>query len=55
MGLIDDARRGVITAEMREVAAAEGVSEDFVRRGIANGHIVIPISPYRTGQILWNW
>jgi phosphomethylpyrimidine synthase len=48
MGLIDDARRGVITAEMREVAAAEGVSEDFVRRGIANGHIVIPISPYRT-------
>jgi phosphomethylpyrimidine synthase len=52
MGLIEDARRGVVTEEMRIVAAAEGVTEDFVRRGVAEGHIVIPVSPYRKGKDL---
>jgi len=47
MSLIDDARAGRITEEMRLVANQEGVTEDFVRRGIAGGHIVIPVSPYR--------
>ncbi|WP_243669410.1 phosphomethylpyrimidine synthase ThiC [Methanoculleus chikugoensis] len=52
MGLIEDARRGVVTEEMRIVAAAEGgVTEDFVRRGVADGHIVIPVSPYRKVKI----
>ena len=36
---------------MRAVAAAEGVTEDFVRRGVAEGHIVIPVSPYRKVKI----
>jgi phosphomethylpyrimidine synthase len=47
MSLIEDARAGRITEEMKEVARAEGVTEDFIRRGIAEGHIVIPVSPYR--------
>ena len=51
MGLIEDARRGVVTEEMRIVAAAEGVSEEFVRHGVAEGHIVIPVSPYRKVKI----
>ncbi|ABN57487.1 MULTISPECIES: phosphomethylpyrimidine synthase ThiC [Methanoculleus] len=51
MSLIEDARRGVVTEEMRIVAAAEGVTEDFVRRGVAEGHIVIPVSPYRRVKI----
>ncbi|WP_292366807.1 MULTISPECIES: phosphomethylpyrimidine synthase ThiC [unclassified Methanoculleus] len=51
MSLIEDARRGVVTEEMRIVAAAEGVTEDFVRRGVAEGHIVIPVSPYRKVKI----
>ena len=51
MGLIEDAQRGVVTEEMRTVAAAEGVTEDFVRRGVAEGHIVIPVSPYRKVKI----
>ena len=51
MGLIEDARRGVITEEMRTVARAEGVTEDFVRRGVAEGQIVIPVSPYRKVKI----
>ena len=51
MSLIKDARNGTITAEMREVARQEGVTEEFVRRGVAEGHIVIPISPYRDVKI----
>jgi phosphomethylpyrimidine synthase len=51
MGLIDDARAGRITEEMRLVAEQEGVTDDFVRRGIAGGHIVIPVSPYRKVKI----
>jgi phosphomethylpyrimidine synthase len=47
MTIVDDARCGVVTDEMKIVAATEGVTEDFVRRGIAHGHIVIPTSPYR--------
>lgn len=47
MSLIQDAKSGRITEEMKTVAALDDVTEDFVRRGIANGHIVIPVSPYR--------
>lgn len=51
MTLLEDARRGVITEEMKLVAAQEGVTEDFVRRGVAGGHITIPVSPYRKVKI----
>ena len=51
MSLIDEARSGIITEEMRIVAQQEGVTEDFVRRGLAGGHIVIPVSPYRDVKI----
>lgn len=47
MSIVEDARKGIITEEMKVVAAQEGVTEDFIRRGIANGQIVIPVSPYR--------
>jgi phosphomethylpyrimidine synthase len=51
MSLITSAKRGIVTEEMKAVAREEGVTEDFVRRGIAEGHIVIPISPYREVRI----
>ncbi|KQC03490.1 MAG: thiamine biosynthesis protein ThiC [Methanoculleus sp. SDB] len=51
MTLIEDARKGIITEEMKLVAQAEGVTEDFVRRGVMNGHIAIPVSPYRDVRI----
>ena len=51
MSLIEDARAGTITPEMCEVARQEGVTEEYVRRGVAGGHIVIPISPYRDVKI----
>ncbi|MDD1676526.1 MAG: phosphomethylpyrimidine synthase ThiC, partial [Methanomicrobiales archaeon] len=47
MGLLEDAQRGTITPEMEIVAREEGVTPEFVCRGLKNGHIVIPVSPYR--------
>ncbi|MHC1631132.1 MAG: phosphomethylpyrimidine synthase ThiC [Methanotrichaceae archaeon] len=47
MGIIDDAKNGKITEEMKIVAQEEGVTPEFIQRGIVNGKIVIPISPYR--------
>ena len=47
MTLIDRAKQGIITNEMKTVASDEGVTPEFVCRGIANGQIVIPMSPYR--------
>ncbi|MBN1165715.1 MAG: phosphomethylpyrimidine synthase ThiC [Methanospirillaceae archaeon] len=47
MTIVEDAKAGIITDEMKVVAKQEGVTEDFIRRGIAAGHIVINISPYR--------
>jgi phosphomethylpyrimidine synthase len=51
MSIVADAKQGIITEEMKLVAAQEGVTEDFVRRGVAGGHIVIPVSPYRKVKI----
>ena len=47
MTIVEDAKRGLITEEMKVVAKDEGVTDDFIRRGIAEGHIVINMSPYR--------
>jgi phosphomethylpyrimidine synthase len=51
MTVVEDAKRGTITEEMKIVARQEGVTEDFVRRGVAGGHIAIPVSPYRQVKI----
>nr|WP_319375477.1 phosphomethylpyrimidine synthase ThiC [uncultured Methanoregula sp.] len=51
MSIVADAKRGIVTEEMKIVAKQEGVTEDFVRRGVAGGHIVIPTSPYRKVKI----
>ncbi len=47
MSLVLDAKNGIITEEMKEVARQEGLDPEYIRRGIAGGHIVIPVSPYR--------
>jgi phosphomethylpyrimidine synthase len=51
MSMIGDARNGIVNDEMRAVAQAEGVTEDFILRGVAEGHIVIPVSPYRNVKV----
>jgi phosphomethylpyrimidine synthase len=47
MSLINEAKNGNITEEMKKVAETEGVEPEFVRRGVEAGRIVIPVSPYR--------
>jgi len=42
MGTIyEDARRGIVTEEMKRIAEVEGVEPEFVRRGLASGRIVL--------------
>ncbi|MFA6802562.1 MAG: phosphomethylpyrimidine synthase ThiC [Candidatus Methanomethylophilaceae archaeon] len=43
--LMEKARRGEITPAMRIVAEKEGVTEEFIRNGIASGRIVMPCNP----------
>ncbi|OAT80742.1 B12 lower ligand biosynthesis ThiC-like protein BzaB [Desulfotomaculum copahuensis] len=43
------ARVGLITPEMKQAAAAEGVDPEFIRAGIAEGTIVIPKNRLRRG------
>ncbi len=47
MTIVEDAKKGIITEEMKIVAKDEGLDPEFIRRGIAAGRIVIPTSPYR--------
>ncbi|MFU8766654.1 MAG: phosphomethylpyrimidine synthase ThiC [Candidatus Methanoperedens sp.] len=47
MSIINEAKKGNITEEMKRVAKDEGVEPEFVRRGVESGRIVIPVSPYR--------
>jgi len=39
---IEAARQGVVTAQMKEAALAEGLEAEFVRRMVAAGQVVIP-------------
>ncbi|MDO9044943.1 MAG: phosphomethylpyrimidine synthase [Methanobacteriaceae archaeon] len=42
MTQMDDAKKGIITEEMKAVAEAENVSEEFIRKSVAQGTIAIP-------------
>lgn len=50
MTLIDQAKQGIITEEMKVVASEEGTTPEFICRGIAQGRIVVPVSPYRKAR-----
>lgn len=47
MSFLEQAKKGVITEEMKTVAKDEGLTPEFVQRGVAAGRIVIPVTPYR--------
>jgi phosphomethylpyrimidine synthase len=51
MTIVTDAKSGKITEEMKIVAQNEGKEPEFIRRGIAAGRIVIPMSPYRNVKL----
>lgn len=42
MGQLTEAKKGRITAEMREVAKEEGLTPQFIRDNLAQGEIIIP-------------
>ncbi len=48
MGLIDSAKKNILTKEISEVANYEKVSEDTIIRGIKDGTVVIPKNIKRT-------
>ncbi len=52
MTLIETARKGKISTQMRDVARNEGVDPEFIRKGIAKGRIVIPKNAHRKISIL---
>jgi thiamine biosynthesis protein ThiC len=41
MSFLEDAKKGIVTEEMKAVALAEGVTPKFVLRGVASGRIVM--------------
>ena len=48
MTQLEDARKGIITDEMKVVAKKENVSEEFILNSVANGTIVIPKNKNRS-------
>ncbi|MCR4290156.1 MAG: phosphomethylpyrimidine synthase ThiC [Candidatus Scalindua sp.] len=49
---LDRARDGEITPEMKEAAAYDDVTPEYIRDGIANGHIVINANPQRKCRVI---
>ncbi|MGR3176029.1 MAG: phosphomethylpyrimidine synthase ThiC [Candidatus Scalindua sp.] len=49
---LDRAREGEITLEMKEAAVYDDVSPEFIRDGIANGHIVVYGNPQRKSRVV---
>ena len=49
---LERARDGEITQEMKEAAEYDDVSPEFIRDGIANGHIVIYGNPQRKSRVI---
>ncbi|MFQ5686657.1 MAG: phosphomethylpyrimidine synthase ThiC [Candidatus Scalindua sp.] len=49
---LDRARDGEITQEMIEAAVYDDVSPEFIRDGVANGHIVIYGNPQRKSRVV---
>lgn len=49
---LDRARDGEITQEMKEAAKYDDVSPEFIREGIAKGHIVIYGNPQRKSRVV---
>ena len=47
MTRLEEARAGIITTEMKEAALGEGVEPEFIRKGMADGNIIITRSRLR--------
>jgi len=52
MTIMQDAQKGIVTEEIKEVARAEGLDVETVRRRVAEGKIVIPHNPIHSPKSL---
>lgn len=52
MTIMEEAKRGVIGEEIRQVAKEEGIEAEVVRRRVAEGKIVIPRNPIHNPKAL---
>lgn len=52
MTIMQDAQKGIATEEIKEVARAEGIDTEIVRRRVADGKIVIPHNPIHSPKSL---
>jgi len=52
MTQMEDAKRGIITEQMKEVAKEEGIEIEVIRRRVASGKIVIPFNPIHSPKPL---
>ncbi len=52
MTIMQEAKRGVVTDEIKAVAAAENLEADVVRRRVAAGSVVIPCNPAHAPRAL---
>ncbi len=52
MTLMEEAKKGIIGREIKEVAKAEGIDAEIVRRRVAAGKIVIPCNPIHSPKPL---
>lgn len=51
MTQLELARQGIISPQMKSVAEHEGLEDEIVRQGVANGIIVIPVNAHHSGVI----
>ncbi len=52
MTIMEEAKRGIVTEEIKQVAKEEGLEEEVVRRRVAEGKIVIPHNPIHNPKAL---
>lgn len=52
MNLLENAKNGIVTEKMKEVAVAEGVDPSTLRENIAEGRCVIPLNKNRASRLV---
>ena len=52
MTIMEEAQKGIITEEIKEVAKSEGLDAELIRRRVAEGKIVIPKNPIHSPKSL---
>ena len=52
MTQISEARKGIVTEQMKEVAKSEKIDVEIIRKRVAEGKIVIPFNPIHSPKAL---